>query len=95
MHHKKLSNKDWKIIDQRIEKKLSSWKGKHLSMRGHLVLVNLVLASIVMFKISFFEVLRGVLEKIDYYRSRFYWQSDQHKKKYKLVRWNIIYQPKE
>jgi hypothetical protein len=52
MHHKKLSNKDWKIIDQRIEKKLSSWKGKHLSVRGHLVLVNLVLTSIVMFKIS-------------------------------------------
>jgi hypothetical protein len=27
MHHKKLSNNDWKIIEQRIEKKLSSWKG--------------------------------------------------------------------
>jgi hypothetical protein len=48
-----------------------------------------------MFMLSFFEVLRGVLEKIDYYRSRFYWQSDQHKKKYMLARWNIICQPKD
>jgi hypothetical protein len=48
-----------------------------------------------MFMLSFFEVLRGVIEKIDYYRSRFYWQSDQHKKKYRLARWNIISQPKE
>jgi hypothetical protein len=86
MHHKKLSNNVWKIIEQRIEKKLSSWKGKHLSVGGRLVLVNFVLTSLVMFMLSFFEVLRGVLEKIDYYRSRFYWQSDQHKKKYRLVK---------
>jgi hypothetical protein len=45
--------------------------------------------------LSFFEVPRGVLKKIDYYRFRFYWQSDQHKKKYRLMRWNIICQPKE
>ena len=34
MHHRKLSNGDWNIIEQRFEKKLSSWKGKHLSMGG-------------------------------------------------------------
>jgi hypothetical protein len=95
MHHKKLSNNDWKIIEQRIEKKLSSWKGKHLSVGGRLVLINSVLTSLVMFMLSFFEVLRGVLEKIDYYRSRFYWQCEQHKKKYRLERWSIICQPKE
>jgi hypothetical protein len=37
MYHKELSNNDWKIIEQRIEKKLSSWKGKHLSVGGCLV----------------------------------------------------------
>jgi hypothetical protein len=80
MHHRKLSNNDWKIIKQWIEKKLSSWKGKHLSVGGCLILINSVLTSLVMFMLSFFEVLRGVLKKINYYRSRFYWQSDQHKK---------------
>jgi hypothetical protein len=30
MHYKKLNNNDWKIIEQWTEKKLSSWKGKHL-----------------------------------------------------------------
>jgi hypothetical protein len=48
-----------------------------------------------MFMLSFFEVPRGVLEKIDYFRSTFYWQSYQHKKKYRLTRWNIICQPKD
>jgi hypothetical protein len=95
IHHKKLSNNDWKIIEQMIDKKLSSWKGKHLSVGGRLILINFVLISLVMFMLSFIEVLRGVLEKIDYYRSRFNWQSDQHKKKYRLTRWNIICQPKD
>jgi hypothetical protein len=65
------------------------------TMGGCLVLVNSVLTSLVMFMLSFFETPRGVLEKIYYYRSRFYWQSDQHEKKYRLARWNIICQPKE
>jgi hypothetical protein len=72
MHFRKLSNNEWKMIEQRIEKKLSSWKGKYLSVGGRLVLINSVLMSLVMFMLSFFKVPRGVLEKIDYYRSRFY-----------------------
>jgi len=45
--------------------------------------------------LSFFEVPRGVLEKLDYYRSRFFWQGDEHKKKYRLAKWDILCQPKE
>src|SRR5512141_1681720 len=72
MHFRKLSNKDWKLIEERIEKKFSSWKGKHLSVGGRLVLINSVLSSLVMLMISFFEIPKGVLQKIDYYRSRFF-----------------------
>jgi hypothetical protein len=32
MHYRKLSNKDWKLVEGRIEKRLSSWKGKYLSV---------------------------------------------------------------
>jgi hypothetical protein len=32
---------------------------------------------------------------LDYFRSRFFWQSDGHKKKYRLTRWNIICRPKD
>jgi hypothetical protein len=71
MHYRKLSNSDRKIIEQRTEKKLSSWKDKHLSVGGRLVLINLVLTSLVMFMISFFDVPRGIFEKKEYYISRF------------------------
>jgi hypothetical protein len=64
MHYKKLNNIDWKALEQRIEKKLSRWKGKLLSVGGRLVLINSILTSMVLFMLSFFEVPRGVLEKI-------------------------------
>ena len=94
MHTRKLSNKDWRVIENRIENKLSGWKGKMLSVGGRLVLINSVLSSLPMFMLSFFEIPKGVLEKIDCFRSRFYWQSEQHKRKYRLAKWEILCQPK-
>ncbi|WVZ49806.1 hypothetical protein U9M48_001132 [Paspalum notatum var. saurae] len=38
---------------------------------------------------------KGVLKKLEYFRSRFFWQNDQHNKKYHLIRWDQIRQPKE
>ena len=86
MHFRKLYNKDWKCIEERIEKRLSGWKGKVLTVGGRFILINSVLSSLPMFMMSFFELPKGVVEKIDCFRSRFYWQNDQHKRKYRLAK---------
>ena len=72
MHHRRLMNGDWKTVEAKFEKKLSSWKGKLVSVRGHLVLINSVLTSLAIFTMSFFEVPKGVLDKIDYFKSHFF-----------------------
>ena len=95
MHHRRLTIGEWKTVEAKFEKKLSSWKGKLMSVGGRLVLINSVLTSLAMFMMSFFEVPKGVLEKIDYFRSRFFWQGEGHKKKYRLAKWDVICQPKE
>ena len=95
MNYHKIRNSDWKITEMKFEKNLSGWKGKLMSVGGRVVLINLVLTSLVMFMLSFFEVPRGVLEMIDYFRSRFFWQGENHKKKYRLARWDILCQPKD
>ena len=86
MHHRKLMNKDWKHVEERFQKRLSGWRSKMLSVGGRLVLINSVLSSLPMFMMSFFEIPRGILKKLDYFRSRFFWQSDEHKKKYRLTK---------
>ncbi|WVZ75253.1 hypothetical protein U9M48_023327 [Paspalum notatum var. saurae] len=36
IHFKKLRNSDWNIVEERVQKRLASWKGKHLSIGGRL-----------------------------------------------------------
>jgi hypothetical protein len=66
-----------------------------LSYGGRLILINSVLSSLALFMLSFYEVPKGILHKLDFYRSRFFWQGDNHKKKYRLTKWSIICKPKE
>ena len=48
-----------------------------------------------MFLLSFFEVPVGVRKRLDFYRSRFFWQNDELKRKYRLAKWDIICRPKD
>ena len=69
IHYKKIKEySDWK----EVEDKLSSWKGKSMSVGGRLVLINSVLSSLPMFMLSFLEIPREVLKRLDFFRSRFY-----------------------
>jgi hypothetical protein len=82
-------------MEERLEKWLSSWKGKLLSIGGILVLVNSVLSNVGLYMISFFQVSKGVLNRLDYFHSHFFWQGDSEKKKYWSTRWNIVCRPKD
>nr|ABA98327.2 transposon protein, putative, CACTA, En/Spm sub-class [Oryza sativa Japonica Group] len=95
IHHRRLRNLEWKEVIERLEKWLASWKGKLLSLGGQLTLINLVLTNLPMYMMSFLEIPKGVIKKIDYFRSRFFWQGDGHKRKYRLARWDIICRPKD
>jgi hypothetical protein len=96
IHYRKLSNADWlKVkVEERFENPFVTGRVK-ICPRGRLALTNSVLSSLPMYMISFFKIPRGVLKKLDYFRSRFFWQCDYHKRKYHLAKWDILCQPKE
>jgi hypothetical protein len=85
-----VSNTDWKRVEERFEKRLGSLKGKHLSVGVCLTSINSVLSSLPMHMMSFFAIPIGVLKRLDYFRSRFFSQSDGQKRKYRLAKWNIL-----
>ena len=72
IHYRKLLNKEWNPVERRFEKKLGCWQGKLLSYGDRLVLINSVLTSLPMFMLSFLEIPKGVLKRLDFYRSRFF-----------------------
>jgi hypothetical protein len=78
IHFRRLRNGELKPIEDRFEKKLSSLIGKLQSYGDCLILINLVLTSLPMFMLSFFKIPKGVMRRLDYFRSRFFWQSDGH-----------------
>ena len=53
-------------------------------------MLNSILSYLSMFMLSFFELPKGVPKKLDYFVSRFFWQSDEHKKKYRLTKWEVV-----
>ena len=63
--------------------------------RSRLILINSVLTSLLMFMLSFLEIPKGVRKRLDMFRSRFFWQSEGHKRKYRLTKWEIICRPKD
>jgi hypothetical protein len=75
MHHKRLSNSDWKDVLDKFQKHLSSWKSKLLSVDGRLTLLNSILSSLPLFMVSFFEVSKEVLKRIETFRFQFFWQN--------------------
>jgi hypothetical protein len=64
-------NMDWKHVEERFQKRLSYWRSKMMSIGERLALINSVLSSLPMFMMSFFKIPRGVLKKLDYFRSCF------------------------
>jgi hypothetical protein len=72
IHFRKLKNGEWKPIEDKFEIKLSSWIGKLLSYGDHLILINYVLTSLPLFRLSFFEISKGVRKRLDYFRSLFF-----------------------
>jgi hypothetical protein len=48
IHFRRLTNVEWKIVEERMQLRLSSWKGKLLSIGRRLVLINLVMSNMVL-----------------------------------------------
>ena len=94
MHHRKLRNSDWRVIEKRFEKKLASWKAKHLSYGGRLVLLNPVLSGLPMFMMSVFEIPKEVLKKLDQYTSRFFGKGTKIRKNIDLINGTSFANPK-
>jgi hypothetical protein len=66
-----------------------------LSLGGRMILINSILSNMALHIISFFLLPKGVLYKLDYYRSIFFWQGDKEKKKYRLTKWSVVCSPED
>jgi hypothetical protein len=74
LHYKKLSIIDWKLAEEKVERKCSCWHGGLLSFGGRIILTEICLSNVPGFMMSFFRVPKGVLKHFDFFRERVLWQ---------------------
>ena len=70
-----LTPADWQPLIDRIDKRLTAWKGHSLSHGGKLILVNAVLTSIPLYFMSFL-LPHWVIDHIDCLRRAFFWKGN-------------------
>jgi hypothetical protein len=67
IHYRRVKNAERKHVKERVQKRLSGWKGKLLFLGGRLVLLNLVLSNMVLHMIYFFQLHTCVLQILNYF----------------------------
>jgi hypothetical protein len=94
IHYRRLAVAKLKLVEERLQKHLSSWKGKLLFLRGRLVLINSILTSMILYMLSFF-----MLQKNSYMN----WITTSPdsfgigitRKKYQMDKWRVLYRLKD
>lgn len=87
--------RNWILIIERVQNKLSSWKSKALSFRGRVSLIKAVLGSLLLFYFSNFKALNFVLEFLERCQKRFLWSGDKERNRIHWVAWKVVLAPKE
>jgi hypothetical protein len=95
MHHKRLSNSDWKDVLDKFQKRLSRWKNKLLSVGGRLTLLNSVLSSLLTLCFHSLRSQKRCLKNETFRSQFFFWQNEGQKKKYHLTKWDVLCTPKD
>jgi len=86
----RLHVKDWMPLMEKNEKKLKIWKGNSLSIAGRTTLINSSLSNAFIYHMSLYLLPKTVVDTLDKQRRTYFWQGGGTKKKYHLVRWEII-----
>lgn len=76
----RVSNKMWKIMTEKIEKRCACWQGRLLNIAGRVTLVQSCLTNIPIYMMSFYPLPAGIKKKVDFYRARLVWQADIDKR---------------
>ncbi|XP_058752127.1 uncharacterized protein LOC131625264 [Vicia villosa] len=82
----------WKHLVNNLRNKLSSWKGKNLSMGGRVVMINAVLNAMPVYFLPLYKAPIQVLKEIKRIESNFLWRG-KNKRIIHWVSWDTVCSP--
>jgi hypothetical protein len=94
MSDHKLSIADNEPLVAVVGKRATPWQGRFMSSAARLTLIDACLSNLPMHTMGLFMLADGTHAGFDKHRNRFFWEGQGTKKKYHLVKWQDICQPK-
>jgi hypothetical protein len=80
----------WDPLLEHLRNRLLSWRNKHISLGGRIVLINSVLNAILIFFLSFMKMPVSVWKKVVKIQRQFLWGSVRGGKKISWVKWEVV-----
>lgn len=80
----------WKELLVMLKRRLSIWKGRHLSLAGRVILINSVLSAIPIYTLSFYKVPKNILNEIKSTQANFLWNGGDNKRVIHWVSWDMV-----
>ena len=85
----------WEPVIKKLETRLSSWKGRFLSMAGRICLLKSVFTAIPLFYLSVFKAPAAVHDRISSLQRKFLWAWGKENKTISWVSWENVCRPQE
>jgi len=85
----------WNGVIEKVQARLSRWKGKCLSLAGRICLIKFVLSSIPLFFMSLFKLPSGVVDKLVRIQRNFLWGWSSEGSKIAWASWEKVCKPRE
>jgi hypothetical protein len=86
----RLHIRDWLPLEEKNKKKLVTWMGSTMSIEGRTTLINSSLTSTFIYHMSMYLLPKTIVKSLDKQRRLFFWRGNSAKRKYHLVKWEII-----
>jgi hypothetical protein len=86
---------DWGWLEKKIEKRISSWSHRWLTLGGRVTLVKSVLESIPVYWLSLAKIPKSILNRIRRKMFSFLWSGKKEKEGVHLINWKRIAKPKK
>jgi len=85
----------WMLIIEKIKLRLSSWKGRFLSLAGRVCLIKAVFTTLPLYYLSFFKAPSSVCKTIKRIQAKFLWGWGHYGRKIAWVSWDTVCNPVE
>lgn len=92
--HRRVTKDTYRFILEKVQKKLSGWAAKSLSLAGRMTLAQAVLAAIPYYTMQSTRIPAATLREVQKHIKNFIWGHSNDHKGVHLVKWETLSQPK-